>query len=93
MVTSETDREEIYHRKTAIFLEHIWNPIRPGVMEMLQEAKVKGLKLRDRLGLLDAYWAPEGAAADPLARQELSLRPGCFESRRLALRERGSDEA
>ena len=48
-------RAAIYHRKMVIFLEHIWNPIRPGGMEMLREAKAKGLEIRDRLGLLDAY--------------------------------------
>ena len=47
VAASEADIEEIYQRKTAIFLEHIRKngvTIRPGVLELLREAKAKGLK-------------------------------------------------
>ena len=47
VAASEADIEEIYQRKTAIFLEHIRKngvTIWPGGMEMLLEAKAKGLK-------------------------------------------------
>ena len=48
MAAPEADIEEIYQRKTAIFLEHIRKngvTIRPGVLELLREAKAKGLKI------------------------------------------------